>query len=138
MVVLQRTLRANTRGAGRGISPDPSSNALQPGSNTAVQIYSPFYYTPQGIANSTNGTQGIKTVPGSFNRRFVITGTYGNITSAGVGTVYVGAINDQSTAQGSGSGTWTVMNVPAAWGATSTSIYGPGAIRRGRGPGGIR
>ena len=92
-------------------------------------------YTGTG-ASSENGAQGIKQAPG--RNRYVITGTSGNITSEGQGSVYVGRINGSSTSQGSGSGTWVLMDVPESWNAPSSSIYGPGAIKAGQGPGGIR
>jgi hypothetical protein len=99
------------------------------------KFYSPFVYTGTG-ASSEDGAQGIKQAPG--RNRYVITGTSGNITSEGQGSVYVGRINGASTSQGSGSGTWVLMDVPESWDAPSSSIYGPGAIKAGKGPGGIR
>ena len=99
------------------------------------KFYSPFVYTGTG-ESSENGAQGIKQAPG--RNRYVITGTSGNITSEGQGSVYVGRINGASTSQGSGSGTWVLMDVPESWDAPSSSIYGPGAIKAGKGPGGIR
>ena len=98
-------------------------------------FFSPFTYKGNG-SSKENGSQGIKVVPGKTNR-FVLTGTSGNLSSKGQGTVYVGEINGQSTSQGSGSGSWTLVNVPASWKASETSIYGPGAIVPGKGSGGI-
>ena len=109
--------------------------AQQPTFLSPATFYSPFIYTGPG-ASSENGAQGIKQAPG-YNR-YVITGTSGNITSAGQGSVYVGRIDGSSTRQGSGSGTWVLMDVPESWEAPSSSIYGPGAIKAGKGRGGIR
>ena len=98
-------------------------------------FYSPFVYTGDG-ASQNNGNQGIKKAPGG-HKRYVITGTSGNISSAGQGAVYVGPIDGGSTSEGAGSGSWVLMDVPNNWNATSSSIYGPGAIKAGKGPGGI-
>ena len=86
--------------------------AQQPTILSPAEFYSPFVYTGTG-ASSENGAQGIKQAPG--RNRYVITGTSGNITSEGQGSVYVGRINGSSTSQGSGSGTWVLMDVPASW-----------------------
>jgi hypothetical protein len=99
-----------------------------------ASFYSPFVYTGSG-SSSDNGNQGIKQAPG--RNRYVITGTSGNISSDGQGAVYVGRIDGASTSQGKGSGTWVLMDVPESWDASSSSIYGPGAIDAGVGPGGI-
>ena len=99
-----------------------------------ARFYSPFVYTGPG-ASTQNGVQGIKQAPG--RNRYVITGTSGNISSAGQGSVYVGRIDAASSADGSGSGTWLLMDVPESWNAPSSSMYGPGAIEAGKGPGGI-
>ena len=97
--------------------------------------YTPFSY--QGPGSSTeNGQQGIKIFPGR-PREFVLTGTSGNISSSGQGTVYVGPFNNRSTSQGSGSGSWTLFNVPSSWNAASSTIYGPGNITLGNGTSGI-
>jgi hypothetical protein len=99
-----------------------------------ARFYSPFAYTGPG-ASTENGVQGIKQAPG--RNRYVITGTSGNISNAGQGSVYVGRIDAASTGDGSGSGSWLLMDVPDSWDAPSSSIYGPGAIEAGKGPGGI-
>jgi len=101
----------------------------------AISFYSPFAYTGTG-ASTENGSQGIKIVPGD-PKRFVITGTSGNLSYAGQGSVYVGRIDGTNTSQGNGSGSWTLMNVPSSWGASASSIYGPGAITTGPGTAGI-
>ncbi len=64
-------------------------------------------------------------------------GTSGNISSDGQGAVCLGRIDGVSTPEGAGSGTWVLLDVPERWDASSTSIYGPGAIQAGDGPGGI-
>ena len=91
-------------------------------------LYSPFYYTGTGSNSTNNGLQGIKRVPGT-QKDYVLTGTSGNISTAGQGTVYVGPINGSSTANGSGSGDWLLMNVPSSWNSPASSIYGPGLIQ---------
>ncbi len=78
----------------------------------------PFVYTgttpPAGTNNALQGIKGSAT-PGSY----LIVGT-----SFPNGFVYEGPIDDATTAQGSGSGTWTNMNVPTSFGGSTTSIYG--------------
>lgn len=116
-----------------------SERALRGNSTQFQPTYYPnFVYL--GTSNtSSNGAQGIKL--GLEPDQYVITGTYGNISSSGQGSVYIGPINSCSTSEGSGSGSWVIMNVPANWGTGglnySTSIYGPGAMVPGSGPGGI-
>ena len=100
-----------------------------------INYYSPFVYTGTG-SSTENGSQGIKIVPGD-PKRFVITGTSGNLSYAGQGSIYVGAIDNKNTSQGNGSGSWTLMSVPSSWGAAASSIYGPGAITPGPGTAGI-
>lgn len=82
--------------------------------------------------------QGIKLNPyGPGGNSFLITGTTGSAISApGIGAVYVGAIDDQSTDAGSGSGEWINFNVPFD-GAIETSCYGPDILSPGSGPGNI-
>lgn len=109
--------------------------APQPTFTSPADIYSPFAYTGPG-ASTENGLQGIKQAPG--RNRYVLTGTSGNISNAGQGSVYVGRIDAASTAKGSGSGSWVLLDVPDSWDAPSSSIYGPGAIEAGKGQGGIR
>lgn len=99
-----------------------------------ARFYSPFVYTGSG-SSTDNGLQGIKQAPG--RNRYVLTGTSGNLSSDGQGAVYVGRINRASTSEGSGSGTWVLMDVPESWEASASSIYGPGAIEAGVGAGGI-
>ena len=106
----------------------------QPTLTSPASFYSPFVYTGPG-SRSDNGTQGIKQAPG--RNRYVITGTSGNLSSDGQAAVYVGRIDGVSTPQGAGSGTWVLLDVPESWDASSSSIYGPGAIKAGDGPGGI-
>lgn len=78
----------------------------------------PFQYSGTSPAAGTkNALQGIKggDTPGTY----IIVGT-----SFPNGFVYEGPINKATTSQGSGSGTWTNMNVPASFNASTTSIYG--------------
>ena len=89
-----------------------------------LSLISPFLYTgpDAGVDADTGvfnkfGLQGIK---GSDSQgSYLITGTSGTN-----GVVYDGPIDHAATPSGSGSGTWTVMNVPTAFNAQSTSIYG--------------
>ena len=78
----------------------------------------PFTYTgttpPAGTKNALQGITGSATA-GSY----IIVGT-----SFPNGFVYEGPIDGPATAQGSGPGTWTNMNVPASFGGSTTSIYG--------------
>lgn len=99
-----------------------------------ASFFSPFVYTGSG-SSSDNGNQGIKQAPG--RNRYVITGTSGNISSDGQGAVYVGRIDGASTSNGSGSGSWVLLDVPESWQSPASSIYGPGKIEPGDGPGGI-
>src|SRR5215813_5588419 len=78
---------------------------------------SPFLYTGGGDFSKGFGLQGIK--GGDTEGTFIITGT-SNMN----GVVYSGPVNHGFTPQGSGTGTWYVMNVPESFQASSTSIYG--------------
>jgi hypothetical protein len=92
-------------------------SAGQP-STDSVDLVSPFFYTGSGDFSSGFGLQGIK---GSDTEgTFIITGT-SNVN----GVVYNGPVNHGFTTQGSGTGTWYVINVPPSFNASSTSIYGP-------------
>jgi hypothetical protein len=89
-----------------------------------LDLQSPFIYTGVGaVTNSTTGVydefglQGIKGADTSGS--YLITGTSGPN-----GVIYNGPIDHAMTTSGSGSGTWTVMNVPTSFNASSTSIYG--------------
>ena len=88
-----------------------------------LDLQSPFLYTGAGAATSTTGVyeqfglQGIKGADTSGS--YLITGTSGSN-----GVVYNGPIDHAMTTSGSGSGTWTVMNVPISFNRSSTSIYG--------------
>lgn len=84
----------------------------------APTTISPFFYTGSGNFANGFGLQGIKGGDGDGN--FIITGT-----SDVNGVVYVGPVNHGFTSQGTGTGNWFVMNVPASFNAASTSIYGP-------------
>lgn len=121
------------------MSHQPSGKALRSNNPTFQPTFYPNFIYEVNTNTTTNGAQGIKL--GLTPDEYVITGTYGNISSSGQGTIYVGAINGSSTSQGSGSGSWFLMNVPASWGVDgknySTSIYGPGAMAPGNGAGGI-
>lgn len=79
----------------------------------------PFLYsgTAPGSSTSQFGLQGI--TGGDTIGTFLVTGTSGNN-----GVVYNGPINNAFTSAGSGSGTWSVINVPDEYVALSTSIYG--------------
>lgn len=89
-----------------------------------LNLVSPFLYTGPGAGVDSSsglfnafGLQGIK---GSDSLgSYLITGTSGSN-----GVVYDGPIDHAMTPAGSGSGTWTVMNVPSNFNAQSTSIYG--------------
>jgi hypothetical protein len=88
--------------------------------NTYVPNYiGPFLYagTASGSSTSAFGLQGIK--GGDIEGQFLVTGTSGTN-----GVVYSGPINNAFTSDGSGSGTWYPINVPSAYGSSSTSIYG--------------
>ena len=61
--------------------------------------------------------QGIK--GGDSQGSYLITGTSGTN-----GVIYNGPIDHAMTTSGSGSGSWTVMNVPSGFNASSSSIYG--------------
>jgi len=92
-------------------------SAGQPGADS-VDLVSPFFYTGSGDFSSGFGLQGIK--GGDTEGTFIITGT-SNVN----GVVYNGPVNHGFTTQGSGTGTWYVINVPLSFNANSTSIYGP-------------
>ena len=97
----------------------PASASVQPLAEAPAGTYVvPFEYTgstpPAGTKNALQGITGSATA-GSY----IIVGT-----SFPNGFVYEGPIDTATTAQGSGSGTWTNMNVPASFGGTTTSIYG--------------
>lgn len=81
-------------------------------------VIAPFLYTGSGEFTSGYGLQGIK--GGDTEGNFIISGT-----SNANGVVYSGPVNRGFTPLGSGTGTWYVMNVPASFNASSTSIYGP-------------
>ena len=80
-------------------------------------LVSPFYYTGTGSNTSQYGLQGIKGAD-TFGSYYIVG------TSGTNGVVYDGPIDNTTTPNGSGSGRWTVMNVPASFDATATSIYG--------------
>ena len=92
-------------------------SAGQPGADS-VDVVSPFLYTGSPDFSSDFGLQGIK--GGDTAGTFIITGT-SNVN----GVVYNGPVNHGFTPQGSGTGTWYVINVPLSFNANSTSIYGP-------------
>ena len=88
-----------------------------------VNLVSPFLYIGPGAGTNSAGLfsefglQGIK--GSSTNGEYLITGTSGK-----QGVIYNGPINHAMSRRGSGSGTWTVMNVPRSFNASGTSIYG--------------
>lgn len=90
-----------------------------------MDYISPFLYTASNASPSSLytgfGLQGIKGGDSSGNFLVVGTTTINGVTQ---GAVYDGPINHGFKGWGSGSGTWTIMNVPTGFGASSTSIYG--------------
>ena len=89
-----------------------------------LDLVSPFLYTGAGAGVDADsgvfnqfGLQGIK--GGDSSGSYLITGTSGSN-----GVIYNGPIDHAQSTTGSGSGTWTVMNVPANFNASSSSIYG--------------
>ena len=88
-----------------------------------LDMVSPFLYTGTGAGTNTSGLyddfglQGIK--GGDSQGTYLITGTSGSN-----GVIYNGPIDHAMTTNGSGSGSWTVMNVPSSFNASSSSIYG--------------
>ena len=90
---------------------------------TRLNLVSPFLYIGSGAGTSSSGLfsdfalQGIK--GSNANGEYLITGTSGKL-----GIIYNGPINHAMSRRGSGSGSWTVMNVPKSFNASSTSIYG--------------
>jgi len=84
---------------------------------------SPFIYTgPEAGINASGvyadfGLQGIK--GGDSQGTYLITGTSGSN-----GVIYSGPIDHAMTTSGSGSGSWTMMNVPSEFNASASSIYG--------------
>jgi hypothetical protein len=88
-----------------------------------LDLVSPFLYTGPGAGTNTSGIyddfglQGIK--GGDSQGSYLITGTSGTN-----GVIYSGPIDHAMSTSGSGSGSWTVMNVPAGFNASSSSIYG--------------
>ena len=86
---------------------------------------SPFLYTSPTNSTPTDqysdfGLQGIK--GGDTAGTYLITGTtnYNGVTH---GAVYSGPINHGFSGYGSGTGTWTIMDVPVS-NSTGTSVYG--------------
>lgn len=92
-------------------------------SHVRLDLVSPFLYTGPGAGATSAGLlndfglQGIK--GGNSAGSYLITGTSGSN-----GVIYSGPIDHAMTTSGSGSGSWTVMNVPGGFDASSTSIYG--------------
>lgn len=88
-----------------------------------LDMVSPFLFTGSGAGTNASGLyddfglQGIK--GGDSQGTYLITGTSGSN-----GVIYSGPIDHAMTTSGSGSGIWTVMNVPASFNASSSSIYG--------------
>lgn len=88
-----------------------------------LDLVSPFLFTGPGAGTNDSGLyddfglQGIK--GGDTQGTYLITGTSGSL-----GVIYNGPIDHAMTTRGSGSGSWTVMNVPDSFNASSTSIYG--------------
>lgn len=88
-----------------------------------LDLVSPFLYTGPGAGTNTSGIyddfglQGIK--GGDSQGSYLITGTSGSN-----GVIYKGPIDHAMSTSGSGSGSWTVMNVPTSFDASSSSIYG--------------
>ena len=80
-------------------------------------LVSPFYYTGNGSSESEYGLQGIKGAD-TANSYYIVG------TSGINGVIYNGPIDASSTPDGTGSGQWTVMNVPDTFNAKATSIYG--------------
>ena len=103
-------------------------------------IYAPFTSSYLNSSTSSWELQGIKINPFASRGKqvsYIMVGTTGSaITDGGVGAVYVGRIDGNSTSSGSGSGQWINFNVPFA-DATGTSVYGPDILSPGNGPGGI-
>jgi hypothetical protein len=92
--------------------------SISPSASQAERtLVSPFYYTGTGSSTSEYGLQGIKGAD-TFGSYYIVG------TSGLNGVVYEGPIDKASTDDGSGSGRWTVMNVPESFSATATSIYG--------------
>jgi hypothetical protein len=92
-------------------------------SQATLDLISPFLYTGPKAGTNTTGAyeafalQGIK--GGNNTGSYLITGT-----SGGHGVIYNGPIDHAMTTSGSGSGSWTVMDVPKRFRAKSTSMYG--------------
>lgn len=108
-----------------------SSHKQRVARTARLDMVSPFLYTGTGAGTNPNsglyddfGLQGIK--GGDTLGTYLITGTSGTN-----GVVYNGPIDHYMTVNGSGSGTWTVMNVPSSYGASSTSIYGVDNLNNG-------
>lgn len=104
-----------------GVSDQDFNDIILSFSPTAIQsertLLSPFYYTGPNFSTSEYGLQGIKGAD-AFGSYYIVG------TSGLNGVVYDGPIDTATTSNGSGSGTWTVMNAPSAFNATATSIYG--------------
>src|SRR5262245_6743211 len=75
------------------------------GGGYSPDLISPFLFTGGGEFSTGFGLQGIK--GGDTEGTFIITGT-SNVN----GVVYNGPVNHGFTSQGSGTGTWYVINVP--------------------------
>ena len=91
--------------------------------SAGLDLISPFLYTGEGSSTTSAGLYnqfGLQGIKGGDSRgTYLITGTSGS-----QGVIYNGPIDHAVSINGSGSGSWTVMNVPASFEASSTSIYG--------------
>jgi len=111
-------------GAGASASmAEPRHRAPLPNITVTPELHTPWAYTGPGSSVSPNFVQGIKNADTADS--YYIVGTSGKTNSdGGFGVVYEGPVDNGSTANGPGSGTWTPMSVPASFNAIATSIYG--------------
>lgn len=97
----------------------------------ARRFLSPFQYNPGNDAGVVTYLQGLKggDVPGSF----VLVGANNSPGPTPQGLVYQGPLDAVSSNGISGSGRWSTVAVPEAFGAAGTSVYGPDNLGGGTG-----
>ena len=94
------------------------------------QYISPFQYNPGNDSSVVTYLQGLK--GGDAPGRFLLVGANNSPGPTPVGLVYQGPLDAVETNGVSGSGRWSTVAVPAAFGAAGTSVYGPDNLGAGQ------
>lgn len=96
-----------------------------------VQFISPFQFNPGNDPTVVTYLQGIK--GGDRKGTYVLVGANNSPGPTPVGLVYQGRLDNVDKSGVSGSGVWSTVAVPEAFGAAGTSVYGPDNLGAGFG-----